>query len=135
MAIDEQPVFILIAGPNGSGKSTLQKALQARYPEVASLPFLNADNLAKASGIGDYVAGEQIRQQVERNIATKQSLVWESVMSHPSKIDYMRQANENGFTTLLYFVGTASPDINVANVKLRVANGGQDVPEDKIRSR
>jgi predicted ABC-type ATPase len=35
----------------------------------------------------------------------------------------------------LYFVTTADPDINVARVRSRVAQGGHDVPEDRIRDR
>ncbi|HRI49822.1 MAG TPA: hypothetical protein PLW65_06535 [Pseudomonadota bacterium] len=35
----------------------------------------------------------------------------------------------------LVYVTTESPDINVKRVAVRVAKGGHDVPEDKIRKR
>src|SRR5690606_36638714 len=49
--------------------------------------------------------------------------------------DMMRRAAEKGYKVYLYFVCTESPEINKYRVKLRVANGGHDVPEDKIESR
>lgn len=59
----------------------------------------------------------------------------ETVMSHPSKVELMRRAREMGYRVYLYFVSTESADINVGRVRSRVAEGGHDVPEDKIRNR
>jgi len=59
----------------------------------------------------------------------------ETVMSHPSKVELMRKAREMGYRVYLYYVSTESADINVGRVRTRVAEGGHDVPEDKIRSR
>src|SRR5690606_17629996 len=60
---------------------------------------------------------------------------FETVFSHESNLDMMRRAAEKGYKVYLYFVSTESPEINKYRVKLRVANGGHDVPEDKIESR
>lgn len=59
----------------------------------------------------------------------------ETVMSHESKLDFMREARAKGFRVYLYFVSTSSPEINVGRVATRVQEGGHSVPEDKIRSR
>ena len=59
----------------------------------------------------------------------------ETVMSHPSKLDFIREAKSRGFRVYLYFIATSSPEINVGRVLTRVQKGGHDVPEDKIRSR
>ena len=59
----------------------------------------------------------------------------ETVMSHTSKLDFIRAAKEKGFRVYLYFVSTSSPEINVGRVHTRVQRGGHDVPEDKIRTR
>jgi predicted ABC-type ATPase len=56
-------------------------------------------------------------------------------MSHSSKIDVLRKSKESGYRTYLYFIATEDPEINIARVKNRVANGGHFVPEDKIRER
>ena len=60
---------------------------------------------------------------------------FETVMSHPSKLDVLRMAQSHGYKNYLYFLATETPDINVARVKQRVAKGGHPVPEDKIHSR
>jgi predicted ABC-type ATPase len=56
-------------------------------------------------------------------------------MSHPSKIDILRQAKAAGFFVQLYFVGIDDPSTNVARIAARVAEGGHDVPEDRIVAR
>jgi predicted ABC-type ATPase len=60
---------------------------------------------------------------------------FETVFSHPSKLQIMRDALAAGYKVYLYFVSTESPKINVFRVLARKAKGGHDVPEDKIRSR
>jgi len=63
-------------------------------------------------------------------------LSFETVFSHPSKIDFMREATSRGYKIYLYFISTESPEINVARIKdVRVPTGGHDVPKDKIISR
>ena len=59
----------------------------------------------------------------------------ETVMSHESKLDFMRAARECGFRIYLYYISTSSPEINVGRVATRVIRGGHNVPEDKIKSR
>jgi predicted ABC-type ATPase len=56
-------------------------------------------------------------------------------MSHPSKVESIRRANNCGYRTYLYFVATEDPEINVARIRERVSRGGHDVPEAKTRSR
>ncbi len=60
---------------------------------------------------------------------------FETVFSHPSNLDTMRQAVNAGYKVYLYFVSTESPAINKYRVQLRVAQNGHDVPGDKIESR
>ncbi len=59
----------------------------------------------------------------------------ETVMSHPSKLNLMRLAKEKGYRVYLYYVSTLSAEVNVGRVRTRVAEGGHNVDEDKIRSR
>lgn len=63
------------------------------------------------------------------------TFTFETVMSSPDKVDFMREAQRRGYRTYLYFVATDDPAINVARVAQRVAQGGHDVPEDRVRSR
>lgn len=45
------------------------------------------------------------------------------------------RAKSAGFRNYLYFVATEDPAINVSRVKIRVKEGGHNVPIEKIRSR
>ena len=59
----------------------------------------------------------------------------ETVMSHPSKLDFMRRAKEKGFKVYLYFVTLANPELNKHRVRTRIEQGGHPVEEKKIGER
>ena len=63
------------------------------------------------------------------------SLIFETVLSIPQKVDYIKRAKEAGFFVRLFFVSTSSPAINAARIAKRVMEGGHDVPIPKIISR
>ncbi len=65
----------------------------------------------------------------------KKKFSFETVFSHPSKLDIMKQAANMGYKVYLYFVSTESPHINTFRVLARKTKGGHDVPKDKIISR
>ena len=56
-------------------------------------------------------------------------------MSHPSKIQFLKLAAENGYRNYLYFVCTENPLINVARVEQRVSLKGHAVDPQKIIDR
>jgi predicted ABC-type ATPase len=85
--------------------------------------------------IDSYLAAwlvEFIRYQL---LAARQTMTFETVMSHPSKLDFLRQAKANGYRTYLYFVATKDWGINIDRVKERVKRGGHPVSRDKIIER
>lgn len=59
----------------------------------------------------------------------------ETVMSHPSKLDFLSTAKQKGFKIYLYFVSLEDPKLNIDRVKARVKLGGHHVPSDKIIDR
>jgi predicted ABC-type ATPase len=65
----------------------------------------------------------------------RRSFTFETVMSHPSKVELLARAQEAGYRTYLYFIATDDPDINVSRVRTRVRQGGHAVPEQKIAPR
>ena len=83
------------------------------------------ENLAQI--LADYLRKKLLKE--------KERFSFETVFSHKSKLVIMQEAKELGYKVYLYFVSTESPDINIARVASRVAQGGHDVPEDKIVSR
>ena len=133
----KQPILLMVAGPNGSGKTTLTATL--RESGVNLGVYINPDDIA-AELTGDYDARVLAAQGKANNMRDKclderVNFSFETVMSHPSKIEILKQAKANGFVVIVYFVSTSDPDINVARVAQRVASGGHDVPRDRIVAR
>ena len=62
-------------------------------------------------------------------------MTFETVMSHRSKLDFLRQAKEQGYRTYLYYVATDDWLINIDRVKARVKKGGHGVSRVKIIDR
>lgn len=129
----------LLAGPNGAGKSTLAQEILIPRTHLA---FVNADIIAERLWPGD--RGEQARRAAEvsqlaaeeraRLMAQQVSFVTETVFSHPSKVELIRQAQIIGYTVSLHAV-MVPEELAVERVADRVAHGGHTVSEDKIRGR
>jgi predicted ABC-type ATPase len=131
------PTMILLAGPNGAGKSTLY---QTRVAPAFAGPFINADiiqrdELNDASPTASYRAAEIATARRSEMLAAGRDFVTETVFSHPSKLDLVRDAVAHGYTVWVMHVGVDSADLSVARVAHRHGLGGHDVPEDKIRER
>ena len=98
--------------------------------------YINPDEIA-ARLIGDYddrVRLAQMEADHLRDLYLKedQSFAFETVMSHPSKIETLQKAKLRGFDVVLYFVSTNDPNVNVARVAQRVIEVGHDVPVERI---
>lgn len=129
----------MLAGPNGAGKSTFYKTrIQNRFG--AEIDFINADNI-QIDELGTReceaaYAAARIAEQRRRNfMAEGKSFVTESVFSHPSKIELIRDAKSQGYQVVMYHVCLSDADLAIARVVEREKEGGHDVPEEKIRER
>ncbi|MDR0782014.1 MAG: zeta toxin [Pseudomonadales bacterium] len=72
----------------------------------------------------------------ERLLERELKFSFETVFSHISKVEFLKHAVDQGYKVYLYFVATEDPKINIDRVRsIRVAQGGHDVPEQKIRER
>lgn len=71
----------------------------------------------------------------DRFLDRNESFSQETVFSHPSKVAALRRASEAGYRTYLYFIATGNPTINECRVANRHAQGGHDVPAEKVVSR
>jgi predicted ABC-type ATPase len=137
---NHKPVLIVIAGPNGSGKTTItSKILKHEWLENAL--YVNPDQVAQ-DRFGDWNSPEAVlraaqycEEQREACLRQRQSLIFETVLSTDSKVDFIRRAHEAGYFIRIFFVSTAHPAINAARIAQRVMEGGHDVPINKIISR
>lgn len=136
----------IFAGPNGSGKSTLKQKISDLGYGLGT--YINADDIATEMHSRALAgAAKAARKSFERpafheaGARRQQSLEaggtfsFETVFSHPSKIDFIKLAKAHGFRVKLLIVSTESAEISIARVQKRVAEGGHDVPKDKIISR
>lgn len=127
----------LVVGPNGAGKSTfVELVLTDARPGV---PFVNADVIAAERWPEDplahaYDAARAAEAARDTLLARGESFIAETVASHESKVELVRRARRAG--TFVHLVVVAVPEeLSVARVRARVAAGGHDVPEEKVRSR
>ena len=127
----------LVVGPNGAGKSTFVALTLA--PLLPRSVFVNADEIAKQRWPDDPSAHAYDAAQVASDTRLKlielgQSFIAETVFSHPSKLELLRVAQAADFTVVLHVL-LIPEDLAATRVRYRVAAGGHDVPETKIRER
>jgi predicted ABC-type ATPase len=132
-----EPFLLMIAGPNGSGKTSLTQWLRKNDFDFGQ--YINPDDIAEELE-GTYDARVAEAQQIadrrrEECLKANQSFSFETVMSHPSKLEVLARAREAGFFVKVFFIGIEDPQTNVERVALRVAQGGHDVPIEKIEPR
>ena len=102
----------------------------ARETQIEDNVFLwagSAPSSYVAAAIADYLR--------EKMLTANSSFACETVFSHPSKLEFMKRAKENGFKVYLYFIAAKDPFINEGRVANRALNGGHDVPPEKVHSR
>lgn len=139
MNSQRSPRLIILAGPNGSGKTTFAANL-AQHTWGQGCRFLNADEIAEQLGgwnRPECVAEAQlrVREELKAALLKRESIMYETVFSHPSKLELIRQARDLGYFIRLFFICTESPRINIDRVAERYSKGGHTVPGDKVSSR
>jgi predicted ABC-type ATPase len=128
--LDQRPLLVAVAGPNGSGKTTFYHSTLKR----AGLRLVNADNIARELRMDVYEAARVATSVREELLRQRESFVFETVFSDPvgDKLAFLERATDSGYTTLLCFIGLASPELSSQRVAQRVTQGGYDVPDEKI---
>jgi predicted ABC-type ATPase len=126
----------MLVGGNGAGKSTFYRLTL----EPLGLPFVNADLLARIVFPEDpeahsYEAAQLAERQRLELLQEGVSFCFETVYSHPSKIDFIAQAKALGYQIIMVWIHLESPALNLARIACRVREGGHDVPAEKVRSR
>lgn len=127
------PRFIMLAGPNGAGKSTYYRV----YLRDSGLPFINADELAKAMHIPAEDAASFADKARDAALEDGRSFITETVFSDPvgAKLHFLRKAAATGYDVELHFIGISGADLSEARVACRVSAGGHDVPSDRLSRR
>lgn len=137
----EKKILYVFAGPNGSGKSTLIANIY-KSGMLKDVKYINADIYARTlfKNIEDekdrnYQAMFYTMDKIKENIASGDSVVYETVMSHVSKLDIIKDYKNNGYKVFSVFISPRMPEVNIVRVAKRVKEGGHNVAEEKIRQR
>lgn len=130
---------IIFAGVNGAGKSTFYNMSQD-IPDFKETIRINTDEIVreigdwrndadqmKAGKIGIKLRNEAIRQGKSFNE--------ETTLCGKTIIKLFEKLKENGYKIDLYYVGLKNSDIALERIKNRVANGGHNIPVEKVRKR
>ena len=123
----------IIAGANGSGKSTLANEL---LPDK-NLEFLNADNIAKEICPEDIEsvrikAGKIFLEKLETLLNKRKSFAIETTLSGKSHIKTIAKAKSFGYKVVLIYSYLDSPEFCEKRIKIRVLNGGHNIPKEDI---
>jgi len=85
--------------------------------------------------VNSYIAAD-IAEMIRQNLLVSGlSFTYETVMSHSSKLEFIKRAKENGYRVYLYYIATEDPAININRVNIRVSFKGHAVDPEAIKKR
>ena len=133
-----RPFIFVLAGVNGAGKSSVGGAMLAEH----GLAWFNPDSFARELVAQLGLAVEEAnarawthgRSQLEAAIANGTNYAFETTLGARTIPALLAEAAATHDVVML-FCGLRSPEMHIQRVRSRVASGGHDIPEDKIRER
>lgn len=131
------PVLAVIAGPNGSGKTTFSNLWRhcLSYP-LHNFPVSAPDALMAVLTRNDPVAAGRLTPTDRQHmLKSGRSFAVETTLAGASTLKLMRQARERGYSVLLFYIALATPKLNLLRIRMRVAQGGHDVPQADVLRR
>lgn len=132
------PNLYIIAGCNGAGKTTASFTI---LPEILNCrEFVNADEIAR--GISPFniekaafTAGRLMLARINDLIIEQQDFAFETTLATKSYAALIQKARLNGFTITVLFLWLNSFELAKERVRVRVKNGGHNIPDDVIERR
>lgn len=131
------PRILVLAGVNGAGKSSLL----GKYLTDDGLTWFNPDAFTRELESAGYVhdeanakAWEEGRDRLARAIANDEDYAFETTLGANTIPALLREAMQT-HQVIVWFCGLSNVELHVERVRERVASGGHDIPEHKIRER
>jgi predicted ABC-type ATPase len=125
----------IIAGPNGAGKTTF--ANEFLPIEAECLNFINADLIAQ--GLSPFQpnkmaveAGRLMIQHINACVRRNELFAFETTLSGKGYIRKIRDWRAQQYEIIIYYLKIPTVEFAVERVKLRVSQGGHNVPEQDI---
>ena len=130
----------VLAGVNGAGKSSIGAAALAARGVPSFDPDLAARALRDANpGLDIQTANGHAwaigRVGLERALQEGGQYAFETTLGARTLPDLLQAGAERGAAVHVWYAGLASPELHLQRVRERVAAGGHDIPEAKIRER
>lgn len=132
------PNLYIIAGCNGAGKTTASYTV---LPEMLECnEFINADEIAK--GLSPFnpekaaiESGRIMLNKINRLISQKQDFAFETTLATRNYIKTIQKAKSLGYDITLVFFWLDSVELAIKRVKIRVEEGGHNIPTNVIKRR
>jgi len=132
------PNLYIIAGCNGAGKTTASYTI---LPEMLNCKeFVNADEIAR--GLSPFqpekvaiIAGKMMLSRIHELIKSHGDFSFETTLSPRHFITLIKEAQQQGYFVTLVFFWLNSVDLAIQRVKMRVIEGGHDIPVETISRR
>ena len=125
----------IIAGPNGAGKTTF--ANEFLPIEAECLNFINADLIAQ--GLSPFQpnkmaikAGRLMIQNINKCVKKNESFAFETTLSGKGYINKIKKWKTKQYEIIIYYLKVPTVEFAIERVKLRVSQGGHNVPEQDI---
>ena len=132
-----QKRILMLAGPNGAGKTMMARSIIAVH---GKLRFLNADVIAGQLSPGhpedaSMEAGRMLLRELEECVSSAESFVLETTLAGQSYLSRIPVWQDAGYEVHLAFLSLPHPEMAIARVAARVAQGGHGIPAEVIRRR
>jgi predicted ABC-type ATPase len=132
--------LFVLAGVNGAGKSSVAgAAVRATGGEYFNPDEATARILAANSGVTLSVANAAAwamgKRLLERAIAEHLDYAFETTLGGSTITRLLEAAPDAGLEVHMRYVGLVGAELHISRVRSRVAAGGHDIPEAKIRER
>lgn len=130
----------VLAGTNGAGKSSVggaairEKGADYFNPDEATRR-IRSSNPSISERNANIAAWQEGRRLLERAIAKRLVFATETTLGGETITTLLLQALAEGLEVRMWYIALATPELHLARVRARVARGGHDIPEDKIRER
>ncbi len=128
----------IIAGCNGAGKTTASFTILVDILNCKE--FVNADEIAKGLSpfqpeTVSFEAGRIMLSRIEDLLNKGISFSFETTLSTKSYKNLVLKAQEKGYKVTLLYFWLQSIELAKERVKIRVLEGGHDIPKDVIERR
>lgn len=130
--------IVIIAGPNGAGKTTFAREF---LPKEAGCPiFVNADLIAAGISpfkpeIASFHAGKLMLEEIKRHVSDGESFAFETTLSGKTYAQMISEWRKMGYGVKLFYLYLSDVATAIERVKIRVKQGGHNVPAKIIRRR